>query len=174
MKLAEIRKRTAYNPNLPPTQKAATRNWLCSKSSEYPLSLTLTLKQKVVEDTGAGVYVRKLTKNDCEKIARKFKQKLNREVFGKRAADKRGMSLKYLIVVEGERTYKNLHLHIALGGLPSNVRFNQVDKLVKEAKCFVDGLDEQYKVDIADSGWIEYITKELGAKDTDNVLWDLA
>lgn len=174
MKIAEIRKRTAYNPKLPPTQKAATRNWLRSKASEYPIALTLTLKQKVVEDTGAGVYMRQITKNDCEKIARKFKQKLNREVFGKRAADKRGMSLKYLVVVEGERSCKNLHLHIALGGLPSNVKLNKIDGLIKEAKCFVDGIDEQHKVDVADSGWFDYITKELGTKDTDNVLWDLA
>lgn len=174
MKIADIRKRTAYNPNLPLTQKAATRNWLCSKAGKYPIALTLTLKQKIVEDTGAGVYMRQLTKNDCEKIARKFKQKLNREVFGKRAADKYGKSLNYIAVVEGVRTHKRLHLHFAIGGLPDYLMLNKVDALVKEAKCFVEGIDEQHKVALADSGWFSYITKELGAKDTDNVLWDLA
>lgn len=174
MKLAEIRQRTAYNPKQLPTQKAATRDWLCSKANEYPIALTLTLKQKVVEDTGAGVYMRQLTKVDCERIARKFKQKLNREVFGKRAADKYGKTLNYIAVVEGERTHKHLHLHLAIGGLPSYIMFNKVDALVNEAKCFVEGVDEQHKVDIADSGWFSYITKELGSKDTDNVLWDLA
>lgn len=174
MKIADIRKRTAFNPTAKPTQKAAARSWLCSKANEYPIALTLTLKQKVMEYTLNGSYMRQLTKQDCERIARKFKQKLNREVFGKRAADKYGKTLKYLVVVEGERTNKHLHLHLALGGLPEYVRFNKVDALVKEAKCFVDEIDEQHKVDIADSGWLEYITKELGTKDTNNVLWDIA
>jgi len=38
----------------------------------------------------------------------------------------------------------------------------------------VGEVDEQHKVDIVDSGWVEYLTKELGMKDTDNILWDLA
>ena len=45
--------------------------------------------------------------------------------------------------------------------------------LVKEAKSLVEHVDEQHKTDLADSGWMEYICKELGRKDTDNVLWPL-
>jgi hypothetical protein len=37
----------------------------------------------------------------------------------------------------------------------------------------VEHVDEQHKTDLADSGWMEYICKELGRKDTDNVLWSL-
>ena len=85
-----------------------------------------------------------------------------------------GKALKYLVVVEGERTGKNLHLHMAIGGLPSYVKWNEVDGLVRNTKIKVAELDEQHKVDIVDSGWMEYLTKELGMKDTDNVLWDLA
>ena len=174
MKLAEIRTRTAYNPNALPTQKAATRTWLSGKSNEYPLALTLTLKQTIVEKTVNGTYKRKLTRLDCEKIAKRFTQKLNREVFGKRGADKFGHTLKYLPVVEGERSNKNLHLHFAVGGLPSHVKFNKFDRLVTNAKLNVEHIDAEHKVDITDSGWIEYITKEVGSKDTDNVLWTLA
>ena len=94
-------------------------------------------------------------------------------MFGK-AAERYGKQLKYLIVVEGERSEKNLHLHLAIGDLPSHVKFNQVANLVKQAKSHVLEIDEQYKVDITDSGWMEYISKEFGAKDTDNVLWQLA
>jgi len=54
------------------------------------------------------------------------------------------------------------------------VKFNEIDRLVRNAKLRVEELDEQHHVDIVDSGWIEYLTKELGMKDTDNVLWDLA
>ena len=173
MKLQEIRTRTAYNPLAVPTQKAATRTWLRGMSKDFPLALTLTLKQTIVETTDRGTYKRKLTRIDCERIAKRFTQKLNREVFGKRGADKFGHSLKYLPVVEGERSNKNLHLHFAIGGLPSHVKLNQLDALVINAKLNVENIDTEHMVDTADSGWIEYITKEVGTKDTDNVLWAL-
>jgi hypothetical protein len=173
MKLQEIRTRTAYDPNALPTLKAAVRTWLGGMSEDFPLSLTLTLKQTIVEKNDRGTYIRALTRADCERIAKRFTQKLNRQVFGKYAADKCGKSLKYLAVIEGERSNKHLHLHFAIGGLPSRVKFNQFDTLVTNAKLQVEHVDTEHKVDIADSGWIEYITKEVGRKDTDNVLWTL-
>ena len=81
MKLQDIRTRTAYNPNALPTQKAAVRAWLGGMSKEFPLSLTLTLKQTIVETNDRGTYRRALTRADCERIARRFTQKLNRWVF---------------------------------------------------------------------------------------------
>ena len=174
MNLADIRRKTAYDPHAQPTQKAATRTWLRSLHSAYPLALTLTLKQAIVETTRVGSYTRKLTRTDCERIAQRFTQKLNREAFGKRAADKFGKKLTYLIVIEGERSSKNLHLHFAIGNLPKHIRFNQFDALVARAKLYVENIDAQYKVDLADSGWMDYMCKELGTKDTDNVLWHLA
>ncbi len=174
MKIQDIRTRTAYNPLALPTQKAATRTWLSGMSKDFPLALTLTLKQTIIETTYRGTYKRKLTRSDCERIAKRFTQKLNRGVFGKYAAEKGGKSLKYLPVIEGERSNKNLHLHFAIGGLPSHVKFNEFDALVNQAKINVEYIDTEHKVKLADSGWIEYITKELGTKDTDNVLWTLA
>ena len=174
MKLQEIRTRTAYEPNALPTQKAAVRAWLGGMSGEFPLSLTLTLKQTIVEVNDKGTYKRKLTRIDCERIAKRFTQKLDREIFGKRKAGREGHRLKYLTVVEGERSNKNLHLHFAIGNLPNHVKLNQFDTLVTKAKIQVESIDVQHKVSIASSGWMEYITKEVGAKDTDNVLWTLA
>ena len=173
MNLYEIRRRMAYDPNAKPTQKAAVRTWLGGTTKDYPLALTLTLKQIIVEKTVRGTYKRKLTRIDCEQLARRFIQKLNRQVFGKRAADKFGLGLKYLAVVEGQRSGKNLHLHFAVGGLPGHVRFNQFEALVRKAKSAVENIDAEHEVELADSGWMEYITKEIGAKDTDNVLWTL-
>jgi hypothetical protein len=173
MKLQDIRTRTAFNQNTLPTQKAATRTWLSGMSKDFPLALTLTLKQTIVETTDRGVYRRTLKRDDCERIAKRFIQKLNRQVFGKYAADKCGKSLKYLPIVEGERSNKHLHLHFAIGGLPSHIKFNQFDTLVTNAKLQVDNIDSEHKADITDSGWIPYITKEVGTKDTDNVLWTL-
>ena len=85
-----------------------------------------------------------------------------------------GKTLKYLKVAEGERSNKNPHLPLDIGGLPSHVKFNQFDRLFTNAKLNVENIDAEHKVDVRDSGWIEYITKELGTKDTDNVLWTLA
>lgn len=173
MKLDEIRQRTAYDANSLPTQKQATRIWLSSKHSEYPLALTITLKQTISEKTVFGTYKRSISRLDCERIAKRFIQKLNKEVFGN-SAKRHNKSLKYLIVIEGERSYKQLHLHMAIGNLPIHIRFNEFDSLVKKAKIHVQEIDVQHKVDIADSGWMDYITKELGTKDTENVLWNLA
>jgi hypothetical protein len=119
------------------------------------------------------VHIKKLDRDECRRIATHFTHKLNQQVFGS-SAKRYGKALKYLVVVEGERTTKNLHLHIAIGDLPSYVKLNELDKLVCNAKLKVEELDAQHKVDIVDSGWLEYLTKELGMKDTDNVLWDLA
>jgi hypothetical protein len=172
MKLREIRKRTAYDPNASPTVKTATRTWIQTMANDFPLALTLTLKKSIVEKTPRGTVQRAITKQDCERITQRFQQKLNRAVFG-HAAERHGKTLKYLPVVEGERSEKNLHLHFAIGGLPSHVRFNQFNALVCEAKKHVQHVDEQHKVDLADSGWLEYITKETAAKHCDNVLWQL-
>jgi len=173
MKLQEIRRRKAYEPNAQPTQKAAVRTWLGGMTKEFPLALTLTLKQTITETNNRGTYKRKLTREDCERIARRFTQKLNRQVFGKYAADRCGKTLRYLPVIEGERSNKHLHLHFAIGGLPSHIKFNQFDTLVTNAKLQVENIDCEHKVDVTDSGWMEYITKEVGTKDTDTVLWTL-
>lgn len=170
MKLEEIRRRTAYNPNALPTVKAATRTWVCGMANDFPLALTLTLKQTIVEETPKGTVIRAITKQDCERITQRFQQKLNFAVFG-HAAKRHGKTLKYLPVVEGERSGKNLHLHFAIGNLPKHVKLNQFDALVCQAKKYVEHVDEQHKVDIADRGWLEYITKETASKHSDNVLW---
>lgn len=174
MTLQEIRQRTGYNPQAPLGLKQATRSWLGSLHQQYPIALTLTLRQVLTEETPAGVRKRSLTRVDAEKLAERFKMKLNRQVFGKRRADVQGMSLNYICVLEGMRSTKNLHLHMAIGGLPKGIKFNQMPKMVLAAKRLVQNIDEQHDLQIADSGWFEYITKETTATDTDNVLWHLS
>ena len=173
MNIERIRQKKAFQPNAVATQKQATRDFMRSLHTQYPISLTLTLKQSYPITNANGTYTQTLTRDEARRIARHFTHKLNQQVFGS-SAKRYGKSLKYLIVAEGERTYKNIHLHMAIGDLPSYVKWNEVDGLVRNAKLRVAELDEQHKVDIVDSGWMEYLTKELGMKDTDNVLWDLA
>jgi hypothetical protein len=173
MHLQDIRRRLASDFPQPISQKAATRAWLGSLAKDYPLALTLTLKQQIVEITPLGRRQHANTRQDAERIAKRFMQKLNRQAFGKRAAEQYGRSLKYIVVLEGDRSKKNLHLHFSIGDLPSTIRLNQFDSLVRAAKSLVEHVDEQHKVDLADSGWMEYICKELGRRDTDNVLWSI-
>jgi len=174
MKLSEIRERMAYDPKALPTQKEAARTWLGGMTKSYSVALTLTLKQVIKEITPKGIYYRQLTKEDCEKTAARFISKLNEEIYSKNIVRRHGKGLKYIVVIEGERTGKNLHLHISIGGFSTGYRFNQLDGHIRQAKAHVQNLDEQYKVDLCDSGWVEYMCKELGRKDTDNVLWALA
>lgn len=154
-------------------QKIATRNWLSAISHDYPVAMTFTLKQTEVRQTPCGTHIHRLERDDVERIAARLIQKLNREVFGKRAAEKYQRTLKFIVVVEGERSKKRLHLHLAVGGFPEEMRYSRLDSIVVRAKSRVDQIDQQYKVDLADSGWMEYISKELSARDTDNVLWAL-
>ena len=49
--------------------------------------------------------------------------------------------------------------------------FNELEKHIWIE--FITSIDKEFKADIADSNWMDYITKELGNKDTDNVFWDL-
>jgi hypothetical protein len=173
MNIEQIRQKTAFQPNAVATQKQATRDFLRSLHKQYPISLTLTLKQSYAITNAYGTYTQTLTRDEARRIARHFTHKLNQQVFGS-SAKRYGKGLKYLIVAEGERTHKNIHLHMAIGGLPSYVKWNELERLVRVAKQRVSEIDEQYKVDLVDSGWAEYITKELGKTDTDNVFWDLA
>ncbi len=173
MNLYEIRKRMAYDPNALPTQKVAVRSWLTGLRQEFQFAVTLTIKQSITVKTERGAHVRKLKRADCDSIARRFTQKLNRQAFGN-AAERYGKGLKYFAVVEGERTGKNLHLHLAVGNLPSTYMPNEFPIMVANAVNLVGELDTQHDVQVMDSGWTDYITKELGRRDTDNVLWQLA
>lgn len=173
MNLSEIRQHCPAPANTKTNVKAATRLWLQSLANDYPLALTLTLKQTFAVDTQRGTHYRRLTPADCERITQRFQQKLNRAVFGQRCAEKFGRSLKYLPVLEGQRSGKNLHLHLAIGGLPEHIMLNQFEALVREAMHHVPEINVQMKVDVADSGWFEYITKETGSTHSDNVLWAL-
>lgn len=174
MKLEEIRRQLGYPQTGVQTVKSATRCWLAGMACDYPLALTLTLKQTVTEVTPVGTRRRALTEADCQRVAQRFQQKLNRVVFGKHAAERHGKTLRYIPVLEGRASGKRLHLHFAIGGLPQHIRFNRFDGLVREAKQQVSQLDTQHRVDITDSGWMEYISKETGSEHSDNVLWDRA
>ena len=173
---AQIRHKSAIQAPLNPNIKVAVKDFAISIAHNYPVALTLTIKQTQRIKNANGVLVKKVNEQDCEWIAKRFTKKLNREVFGKRGAEKYGYALKYFVVVEGGGyTGKNLHLHMAIGNLPAHVNFEDMDALVSRAKQYVEGVDEQHVVAMAtDCGWMDYITKEVSKSNSDAVLWRLA
>ena len=150
------------------------REWARHMEQTYPVALTLTLKQYVLESTDRGKYYRNIDEYDCERIANRFAMKLNRQVFGRRRADKGFLGLRYIVALEGKNSKKNLHLHLAIGGFPEGMTIEDIDKIVCKAKSYTEGLNEQHMTKQADIGWIDYITKEVRRKDTDSILWSVA
>jgi hypothetical protein len=65
-----------------------------------------------------------------------------------------------------------LHLHFAIGGIATD-RLKEMNRHINNAKQYVQNIDKEFKADIADSNWMDYITKELGNRDTENIFWDL-
>jgi hypothetical protein len=171
--LAQIHQKIAFNQNALPTVKQETRDWLRGLHQDYPVALTLTLKQVIEIKSDKGTYYKKIDKEECRQIAKRFTHKLNQQIYGS-SAKRYGKGLKYLIVVEGERSCKNLHLHMAIGEIPSHIKWSEIKGLVDNAKAKVVDIDKESDIAIADSGWMDYLTKELGRADTDNILWDLA
>lgn len=174
MNIDQIRQKMAYDPERRPSLKERVALWVGHLSKDYPIALTLTLKQVVTELRPNGTVMYRIKRDDCQRIAKRFIKKLNREAFGN-SAERHNLGLKYLVSVEGDGIGKNLHLHLAIGSIPSHIKFNQMDRLIRNAKSRCEGIDEQHKTTFAgDSGWAEYICKELSSGNTDKFLWDLA
>lgn len=171
-KLDEIRQRTAYAEQKQ-TEKDALRRFLLSKQADFSYAVTLTFKPYVKVENERGVHCRGLRIDDVKQTAKHFKNRLNRLTLGS-AAKRHGKSLNYCFVIEGERSNKHLHLHLAVGGEFQKITHKEFVSTVTNAAADCELLGEQLDVQVMDSGWLEYITKEVGKHDTDNVLWELA
>lgn len=172
MKLAQIREKVAYLEQPKNDLKMAGRIW-AQGAFKGNIALTLTLKQSLSIASANGTFNKRLDRDDCHRIARRFKKKLNQLIYGN-AVKRHQKSLQYLISVEGGSSGMNLHLHMTIGGFPEHVKLNEIENLIIKAKNKIAEIDEEYKADICDSGWAEYIVKEIGKKNTDSILWDLA
>lgn len=149
------------------------REYLRSRQADFDYALTLIFKPSSLITNDKGVYYRKLSKDAVAEAAAKFKRRLNNIALGS-AAKLHGKSLNYFFVIEGERSCKQLHLHIALGGELRRIGLNELKGAVEQAAALCEGMGDKIDVRIADSDWLGYMTKEVGKHDTDNVLWELA
>jgi len=169
MNLEQIRQKVAYAEQKIDL-KESCRTW-STNVIDSKVALTLTLKQSFQVKTINGSYYKRLDREYCALIAARFKKKLNQLIYGN-AAKRYNKSLKYLISVEGGVSGKRLHLHVALGEFPRHIRFNKIEALIAEAASKVEEIYTQRDIQISDSGWAEYVVKQVG-KNTDRILWDL-
>jgi hypothetical protein len=101
----------------------------------------------------------------------------------KNAYKRLGKKLAVVMTIEGEKSCKDLHVHFAFNK-PTTYTLKKLVKAVRLAlelsdefmientsyNVNTDSLDKKYryKLDIIDSGWLEYITKELSKQTIDN------
>lgn len=190
MNIAETRetlkRKGAYNVS----HKRIVADWLAhSCIINFNLGLTL-MPKKVPHKHVPGkskITMRHLNKHELERAGLRFVEILNKVVY-RNAYLRHGRQLDVVMVMEGEKSYKDLHLHFALRK-PDNMiwmEFARRTKLaLKLSSEFMvrndsydnrygeqyDGLIQEfrYKLDVVDSGWLYYITKELGHRDTSNL-----
>lgn len=150
--------------------RSATRSYLASMANDYQVAMTVTLHQKWFDKNGMLKITHFLSSQDLPTICARFEAKLNKLIW-KNGFDRFGKSLKFFKVWEDGYGTKRIHLHYALGNFPKNFKLNTLRHLVEKAARQCYEIDIEHKEVICDSGWLEYITKEVGKKDTDKVLW---
>jgi len=170
MTLFEIRQIIQASELHRPNCRTATRQFLLGLSSDYKVALTLTLNQKWFDKYGKMRVDHYLKAEDIPYIYARFQHQLNKLIWKSRYTrfDEKVLFMRAWEDGQGE---KRIHLHAALGNFPTDFRLNKLPSLIEKAsrQCFE--IDFQHKEDICDSGWIEYITKEVGKRDTDKILW---
>lgn len=190
MKLEEIRKKVGYSKKTKTSLKQWLRIWLAS-SNNYQMSITVMPKKQFVKhlpsyyNSKKKVAQREMTKAELKAAYERLMAIINEQVH-KKAYKRFGRKLNAVAAIEGERSFKDLHLHIAIGAKPSYLTFAELKQRIEKAirisgdfetdnTSYVEGKSDdgdkyRYKVDIMDSGWVDYITKEMAKDNIDNLL----
>lgn len=152
------------------------KDWL---KSDAALDVAVTLMPK------KDAHQRHPNKNQVVSAATKFIEILNGLTY-KQAYRRYGKRLFVVMVIEGEASLKDLHCHFAIG-LPEGRTYLEFSKLIKkalvisgdfliESEAYRDSTDSRdvaqkykFKLDVADAGWVSYITKELDQKRVENL-----
>ena len=154
----------------------AYRRLINPYSKHLQFAVTLTLKQTAKIKCNENLnYRKKLNDETLQSTIKRFTKLLTWALFGNqsRHKNKRENSKPLIItVVEGRNTQKLLHLHLAIGNIPSN-HLPNIKKIIERAWAKCDFANKQIEVaEIFNSqGWIGYITKQVGF--TDNDVWDV-
>lgn len=171
MKIQEIR---AYVDGLGLARhncRDAVREFLRSSEKDYKVMLTLTLKQRWYDKNGKLRVQHYLSAADIPNIYARFEHKLNKLIWKSRYTRHQSASLDMFKAWEDGRGTKRKHLHALVGNFPQHFRLNQLPKLVEQAAKQCYEIDMQYDTSLCDSEALDYITKEVGKRNTDNIVW---
>ncbi len=190
MNLTEIRERQATVGTYRHDIKDLWRNWLARDCSiDFNFGLTVMPEKKLVKHL-AGVRnvngnkaYRHMTRAELEQALKKLVELLNRLIY-KNAYRRYGKKLEGIMVIEGEKTGRDLHAHLALNK-PDFITIREFARLVRRAlelsgeflindptyNANTDNFDKKYryKLDIIDRDWLYYITKELNKLSVHNL-----
>lgn len=172
MKILEIRDYVVGMGHDKPTCRDAVRQFLRTNGKRYQIMLTLTLKQQWFDKNGMMKVKHYLSEKDIPKIYERFEHKLNRLVWGSRYIRFNNASLCLIKAWEDGYGTKRKHLHMLIGDFPQKYRFNEFRAQVEEATYQCYEIDQKYDAQLCDTDAIDYITKEIGKKDTDKIIWN--
>jgi len=168
--LEQIRARLKAQELNKPTYRDVVRDYIPSLLESHQFALTLTLKKSWVVKNGRMDVRVYLSDVSIDNVWRRFLRKLNQLVW-KNEFKNKGIMLSAIGCIENGFGSKNHHIHGALGNFPKDFEFNRLPKLIAKAshECFE--IDKQHKEKFSDSGWIDYITKEVNKNNSDKVMW---
>jgi hypothetical protein len=100
-----------------------------------------------------------------------FTAQLRHEIFGNKAKhkNKRHWAAPLVITaIEGKNNNKRIHLHLAIGNIPSE-RLSNIEVTIKRLWRRCDFANKQTVIKKINNsyGWLEYITKEVGYTNND-------
>ena len=154
--------------------KQATLDWMLERADGYTHALTLTMKQTRRVMTERGEVVERLTKYNASTNLRHFINRLNGSLFGNAAKAKRGgKTVKLLGALESGVMGRNLHYHCIIGRLPERLTENERSGLIMAAWQQTNFGNEQIHIEqLKTTGWLSYMTKELGKLSCDIIDWE--
>ena len=153
-----------------PSYRDVVRQYLPQIIDTQQIAITLTLKRSWIVKNGRMNVRIYLTDVSIDNVWRRFLYKLNKLIW-KNEFKNKGRKLSAIGCIENGFGTKNHHIHGALGNFPKDFKFNRLPRLVAKAshECFE--IDLQHKEKFSDSGWIDYITKEVNKDNSDKVMW---
>ncbi len=171
VKVQEIREYLSIMGLLDDNCRDAARNFIKSNGIVYKVMLTLTLKQAWYDKNGKMRVNHYLSVEDIPRICERFEHKLNRLIWKSRYTRHRNEKLSILKAWEDGHGTKRKHVHALIGNFPVDFRFSTLKPLIEIAAGQCYEIDTEYDVRLCDTDAVDYITKEVGKRNTDKILW---
>ena len=148
-----------------------------SQHLQYAISLTLKMRAKIktpIFENSDSYYFSRfvwLTDERLDSRAKYFLTLLKKELFGnkrKRKLYKNLCKVLAIVAIENTKNGRRPHIHLALGNIPE-MDFLEFESIVKRIwkKCDFSNKEIKVKEIFNGSGWVNYLTKEVGYSNND-------